>query len=310
MNDHRAIIANAGKVAVLMGGRSAERAVSLKSGAAVHNALQRAGVDAVVVDWQGDLHQLIKSRPDRVFIALHGRGGEDGCVQGTLEVLGVPYTGSGVLGCALAMDKVRSKQVWRANHLPTPDSLVAAGDNLEAAVNNQLGWPVMVKPTREGSSIGISKVERAEDLAAAIKLAKQYDSCVLIERFVRGSEYTLGIVAEQALPIIKLETPRTFYDYEAKYHATDTRYLCPAGLSEAAEQHFRELGLAAFDALGASGWGRVDFMVDSEDQPWLIELNTVPGMTDHSLVPMAAHHAGTSFEALVLDILSTSFRAP
>jgi D-alanine-D-alanine ligase len=303
------IVAEAGRVAVLMGGRSAEREVSLRSGNAVLEALRGAGVDAVSVDWEFDLEaQLRAERPDRAFIALHGRGGEDGCVQGALEVFGIPYTGSGVLGCALAMDKVRSKQIWRACDLPTPAFSLATED-LNKRVTTELGWPVMVKPAREGSSIGISKVERLEDLALAISTAKEYDSTVMIERFVHGAEFTLAIVGRQTLPLIRLETPRIFYDYEAKYHANDTRYLCPAGLSADRERAIAELGLAAFDALGASGWGRVDFMIDDDNRPWLIELNTVPGMTDHSLVPMAARHAGLSFETLVLDILATSFQA-
>jgi D-alanine-D-alanine ligase len=301
------IVAEAGRVVVLMGGRSAERAVSLRSGSAVLDALRGAGVDAVPVDWQFDLEAKLRAeRPDRAFIALHGRGGEDGCVQGALEVLGIPYTGSGVLGCALAMDKVRSKQIWQACNLPTPEFLLAT-DDVTDLVATELGWPVMVKPVREGSSIGISKVERAEELALAIVAAKEYDSAVMVERFVLGAEFTLSIVGGQTLPLIRLETPRAFYDYEAKYHANDTRYLCPAGLSADREREIARLGLAAFEALGASGWGRVDFMVDNEDRPWLIELNTVPGMTDHSLVPMAARHAGLSFETLVLSILATSF---
>lgn len=302
------IVARAGRVAVLMGGHSAERTISLRSGQAVFEALIRSGIDAVAIDWQSELaSQLSAERPDRVFIALHGRGGEDGCVQGALDVLGIPYTGSGVLGCALAMDKVRSKQVWHACNLPTPEFLLA-GDNDVDLVKSLLGWPVMVKPVNEGSSIGISKVGSSEELKKAIDVARKYDPAVLIERWIDGAEYTLSIVAGQALPLIRLETPREFYDYEAKYHATDTRYLCPAGLPKSREEELSRIGLAAFDALAASGWGRVDFMVDRFDRPWLIELNTVPGMTDHSLVPMAAKHAGVSFEELVLRILATSFR--
>lgn len=303
------IVAKAGRVAVLMGGRSAERSVSLRSGQAVLEALIRSGIDAVAIDWQFDLaSQLDAARPDRAFIALHGRGGEDGCVQGALDVLEIPYTGSGVLGSALAMDKVRSKQVWRACNLPTPDFLLAGDKDLDSQVTSLLGWPVMVKPVNEGSSIGISKVFAREELAKAIDVASKFDPSVLIEQWIDGPEYTLSIVAGQALPLIKLETPREFYDYEAKYHADDTRYICPAGLPNSREEEIAKIGLAAFDALGASGWGRVDFMVDRYHRPWLIELNTVPGMTDHSLVPMAAKHAGVSFEELVLRILATSFR--
>ncbi|MSR13110.1 MAG: D-alanine--D-alanine ligase [Gammaproteobacteria bacterium] len=306
------IVERAGRVVVLMGGHTAERAVSLRSGQAVLEALLGAGVEATAIDWQSsDLEARLRAvRPDRVFIALHGRGGEDGCVQGALEVLGIPYTGSGVLGCALAMDKVRSKQVWLACELPTPPYLVAEGDDIVDKVTATLGWPVIVKPVREGSSIGISIVAGGEDLAGAIATSKIYDQSVLIERFIEGSEYTLAIMGERALPLIKLETPRQFYDYEAKYHANDTRYHCPSGLPAASEAEIATIGLAAFKALGARGWGRVDFMVDHAGQPWLIELNTVPGMTDHSLVPMAARRVGLSMEALVLTILATSFDLP
>jgi D-alanine-D-alanine ligase len=308
-SERRRVVACAGRVIVLMGGKSAERAVSLRSGASVLAALRSAGVDAVAVDWQSDLlEQLASARADRVFIALHGRGGEDGCVQGALEVAGIPYTGSGVLGCALAMDKVRAKQVWRACGLPTPEFRLATdGVPLDETLT-ALGLPLMVKPAREGSSIGVAKVERAVDLVGAVADARRFDHDVLLERFVAGGEYTLSIVGGRALPIIKLETPRAFYDYEAKYHADSTRYLCPAGLTAAQEQSFAALGLRAFAALGAYGWGRVDFMVDADGAPWLIELNTVPGMTDHSLVPMAARRAGWSFEDLVIEILATSFR--
>ena len=301
--------ARAGRVAVLMGGQSAEREVSLRSGSAVLNSLRKLGCDAIGIDWRNDLlESLIASRPDRVFIALHGRGGEDGCLQGALEVASIPYTGSGVLGCALSMDKVRSKQIWQSENLPTPDFVLAA-ESLEVdKIIDRLGLPVMVKPAREGSSIGISLVENREDLPAAVALARSFDHSVLVEACVKGGEYTLSIVDDVALPVIKLETPRKFYDYEAKYHSDTTRYLCPAGLSETQERLLIDYGLAAFRALDAQGWARVDFMLDDAGQPWLIELNAVPGMTDHSLVPMAARQAGWSYEYLVLRILNSSFR--
>jgi len=304
------IVAAAGGVAVLMGGPSAERAVSLKSGAAVVAALQRAGVDAWGVDWQGDLMGLLAARrPDRVFIALHGRGGEDGQVQGALQIAGIPYTGSGVLGCALSMDKIRSKWIWSNLGLPTPDFVVLeAGDAVDAArLVERLGLPLVVKPSREGSSIGVSKVERMEEVAGAIAHARRFDTQVLAERWITGGEYTLSIVDGVSLPMIKLETPHAFYDYEAKYLADTTRYLCPCGLPEAVEHATADVARRAFAALGASGWGRVDFMFDRDHKPWLIELNSVPGMTDHSLVPMAAAQYGWSFEALVLRILRSSF---
>lgn len=304
------ILAQVGRVAVLMGGHSAEREVSLKSGSAVLAALQRKGVDTIGVIWDGELlADLAAARPDRVFIALHGRGGEDGHVQGALEIAGIPYTGSGVLGCALSMDKVRSKWIWQCHGLPTPAFALAHAGEDHAAICGELGLPLVVKPAHEGSSIGVSKVERAAQLAAAITLARRYDEVVLIEQWITGGEYTLGVLEGRALPLIKLETPRQFYDYEAKYLADSTRYLCPCGLPEQREREFAALGLQAFAVLGAAGWGRVDFMVDADGRPWLIELNTVPGMTDHSLVPMAAAATGMSFDDLAVRILGTSLQA-
>lgn len=304
------IVAAAGGVAVMMGGTSAERAVSLKSGAAVLAALQRVGVEAWGIDWQGDLTTAFAARrPARVFIALHGRGGEDGQIQGALQVAGIPYTGSGVLGCALSMDKIRSKWIWHSLGLPTPDFVVIEReDDVEpASLVARLGLPLVVKPSREGSSIGVSKVETLAELPAAVALARRHDAQVLAERWITGGEYTLSVVGGIALPMIKLETPRQFYDYEAKYQSDSTRYLCPCGLPAGVEAAAADIALRAFAALGASGWGRVDFMFDTELQPWLIELNSVPGMTDHSLVPMAAARYGWSFEQLVLRILQTSF---
>lgn len=299
-----------GKVAVLMGGRSAERAVSLNSGGAVLKALLAQGVDAHGVDTDRPdlLGDLARGGFERAFIALHGRGGEDGVIQGALEVIGLPYTGSGVLGSALSMDKVRSKRVWQGAGLPTPPyAVLRESADLNAA--KDLGFPLMIKPAREGSSIGMSKVEQASDLEAAWLAAAGYDHEVLAERWITGGEYTAALLAGDALPLIRLETPRSFYDYEAKYQADSTRYLCPCGLSAESEGRLQALAATAFEALGAGGWGRVDFMVDGEDRPWLIEANTVPGMTDHSLVPMAARAAGIDFEQLVWRILETAVRA-
>ncbi len=302
-------IARFGKVAVLFGGTSAEREVSLKSGRAVLEALQRQGVDAHGVDVVDNtiLGTLRSGGFARVFIVLHGRGGEDGVIQGALETLGLPYTGSGVLGSALGMDKVRTKQIWQAAGLPTPKFLVLEDEADLGRVEVELGFPVMIKPAHEGSSIGMSKVERAEDLPAAWAAAMQYDRAVLAERWIAGREYTASMLGEQALPLIRLETSHAFYDYQAKYFADDTRYHCPCGLSEAEESQLRALAQRAFRAVAASGWGRVDFMCDRNGQPYLIEVNTVPGMTDHSLVPMAARAAGIDFDALVLRILEDSF---
>jgi D-alanine-D-alanine ligase len=295
-----------GKVALLMGGWSAERAISLKSGTAVLDALRAAGVDAHGIDVDHRVaYALNEGGFDRVFIMLHGRGGEDGSIQGMLEVMGLPYTGSGVLGSALAMDKLRSKQIWRANDLPTPDYVVLESEQDCEHALQQLGLPLIVKPVLEGSSIGMSKVEHQDDLAAALQLAMVCGGSVIAERWITGREYTAAILNRRVLPMIRLETPRQFYDYVAKYEATDTRYICPCGLEPAYEQALADTMLAAFDAVGASGWGRVDFMLDEQNQPWLIEVNTAPGMTDHSLVPMAAKQAGMDFGQLVVEILGS-----
>jgi D-alanine-D-alanine ligase len=298
-----------GKVAVLMGGHSAEREISLQSGSAVLKALRAAGIDAHGLD-AGD-RGLVAALADggyaRVFIALHGRGGEDGVIQGLLDVLGLPYTGSGVLGSALAMDKLRTKQVWDSAGIPTPAfSVLRDAADLDA-VQDTTGFPVIVKPSHEGSSIGISRVETEAGLQAAWQLALRYDTEVLAEQWIEGVEYTAGILATDVLPLIRLETPNTFYDYAAKYEADTTRYLIPCGLDQDLEQQLREHAWAAFRATGASGWGRVDFMLDAAGQPWFIEVNTVPGLTDHSLVPMAAGAAGMDFTRLVCRILETTF---
>jgi D-alanine-D-alanine ligase len=296
-----------GKVAVLMGGWSAERAVSLVSGQAVLRALQGCGVDAHGIDADRQvLSVLANGGFARVFITLHGRGGEDGLIQGALDLLGLPYTGSGVLASALGMDKLRTKQVWRGAGLPTPPwRLVESAAELANAAA-ELGLPLAVKPSREGSSIGVSRVGEPAEFQAAWERAAACASPVLVEPWIQGQEYTGGLLQGETLPLIRLETPREFYDYEAKYHANDTRYLCPCGLPEAREAELRELVCRAFAALDGYGWGRVDLMVDGQGQPWLLEVNTVPGMTDHSLVPMAARVAGLNFEDLVWRILETS----
>ncbi len=299
--------ADFGKVAVLMGGWSAERAVSLKSGAAVLAGLREKGVDAHGVDTGRDICEVLrKGGFDRVFVMLHGRGGEDGVIQGLLETLGLPYTGSGVLGSALAMDKMRSKQLWSALGLPTPAYRQIRGEEDFDDVVEALGFPLMVKPVHEGSSIGISKVEDAAALQPAWALARGFDSVVLAERWIAGKEYTVAVLDAKALPVIRLETPHEIYDYAAKYETDTTGYFIPSGLPAAAESRMQELALQAFHAVGASGWGRVDFMVDAQGQPWLVEVNTVPGMTDHSLVPMAAAAAGMDFPELVWRILCGS----
>jgi D-alanine-D-alanine ligase len=293
-----------GRVGVLFGGRSAEREVSLKSGSMVLAALQRKGVDAHAFDPRDHgLDELFRARFDRVFIALHGRYGEDGTLQGALELAAIPYTGSGVLASALAMDKWRTKLVWQAAGVPTPRYELLSADVDFAAVAKRLGLPIMVKPANEGSSIGMSKVRRAEALEEAYALAANYDPLVIAEQFIDGPELTAGVLGRDALPLIRLETPRDFYDYEAKYVADDTRYICPCGLPADAERAIQRVVVRAFDVLGCRGWGRVDLMVDRAGNPYFLEVNTSPGMTDHSLVPMAARAAGLSFDDLCVRIL-------
>ncbi|MFA5678279.1 MAG: D-alanine--D-alanine ligase [Pseudomonas sp.] len=296
-----------GRVAVLYGGTSAEREVSLKSGAAVLAALQGAGVDAFGIDAGADLpERLIAERPDRVFIALHGRGGEDGSLQGMLECLQIPYTGSGVMASALGMDKLRTKQVWQSIGLPTPAYAVLRDESECAAVVEQLGTPLIIKPIHEGSSIGMAKVHSLAELQSAWQEAQKYDDVALVEQWITGAEFTVGILDRKALPAIRLSTPNTFYDYQAKYLASDTQYQCPCGLSEEREAELADLCLRAFDAVGCRGWGRVDVMQDSDGSFYLLEVNTAPGMTDHSLVPMAAAAAGLNFTDLVLAILASA----
>jgi D-alanine-D-alanine ligase len=290
-----------------MGGRSAEREISLKSGTMVLDALKRSGVDAHAFDPRDHgLEALKAQRFDRAFIALHGRFGEDGTVQGALEYLGIPYTGSGVMASALAMDKWRTKLLWRAAGLPTPDYELMSARTDPAGLAARLGLPLMVKPAREGSSIGMSKVTTIEKISPAYELAARYDDVVIAERFVEGMELTAAILGDEPLPLIRLETPREFYDYEAKYFADDTRYICPCGLPAEQERSVQRMALEAFRVLGCSGWGRVDAMLDRDGKLQLLEVNTIPGMTDHSLVPMAARAKGISFEDLVVRILDTA----
>ena len=296
-----------GKVAVLLGGRSAEREISLRSGNMVLSALKKRGVDAHPFDPRDEgLEQLIAQRFERVFIALHGRFGEDGTVQGALEYLGLPYTGSGVMASALAMDKWRTKLMWQAAGVSTPpfELLTRASDFVR--VGERLGLPLMVKPAREGSSIGMSKVTTIEKIEAAFELATQHDDVVIGERFVEGVEVTAAILGGKALPLIRLETPRVFYDYEAKYFSDDTRYICPSGLPDVQERAIQDAALRAFDLIGCSGWGRVDVMLDRAGTPYLLEINTIPGMTDHSLVPMAARASGIEFDELCMRILESA----
>lgn len=298
-----------GKVAVLMGGESAEREVSLNSGNAVLSGLLRKGVDAHGIDAGRDvLQQLVDGGYERVFIVLHGRGGEDGVIQGGLETLGLPYTGSGVQGSSLGMDKYRCKLLWSGLSLPTPGYLMISKES-GLVVAEELGFPLMVKPVHEGSSIGMAKADTPDELHAAWSAAKKYDGQVMVERWITGQEFTAAILKDQALPLIRLETPHAFYDYEAKYRSDNTSYHCPCGLDSAKEKELQALALEAFHAVGASGWGRVDIMMDQEKQPWLIEVNTVPGMTDHSLVPMAAKQQGLDFDELVWQILATTLES-
>jgi D-alanine-D-alanine ligase len=304
-----------GRVAVLMGGTSSEREVSLDSGRNVLEALIGRGVDAAAVDGIPALVAALTGSPgrrfDRVFNILHGNrgGGEDGVLQGLLEALGVPYTGSGVLGSALSMDKIRTKQVWQSLGLPTPGYVsLERGDDVVAAAH-KLGLPVVVKPACEGSSVGISRCFRDGDLAAAVELAARYEGPMLVEQLIEGDEYTVAILGTEALPSIRIVPAGEYYDYHAKYVAADTQYLCPGAGGEV-EQEFAGLALAAFLAVDCSGWGRVDFMRDRSGRSWLLEVNTAPGMTSHSLVPKAARNRGIEFDDLVWRVLETSLARP
>ncbi|MGV2947174.1 D-alanine--D-alanine ligase [Acinetobacter sp. AGC35] len=293
-----------GKVAVLLGGKSAEREVSLDSGTAVLEALVRSGVNAEAFDPQErSVTELVNY--DRAFIVLHGRGGEDGQIQGALEWLNVPYTGTGVQGSAIGMDKVKTKQVWQGSELPTAPYRIVTKDSDATEIVNALGLPLIIKPVHEGSSIGMSKVEKIEDFAEAIAKATEHDAVVMAEKWITGREYTIVVLNGQALPVIRLEPPQdvAFYDYEAKYQRNDVQYGIPCGLTEAEEQQLKALSLRAFQAVGASGWGRIDAMQDEHGNFWLLEVNTVPGMTSHSLVPKAAAAVGYSFDELCVAIL-------
>lgn len=301
---HSELIDKFGRVAVLHGGLSAEREISLQSGAAVIRALSQEGVDVVPVDIkEKPLEQILAAKADRAFIILHGPGGEDGKMQALLEFLSIPYTGSGVAASALAMDKVRSKQLWTGLGLPTPAFELLNEHSDWSQVYKSLGPEIMVKPCHEGSSIGMTRVTSENELAKAYAQASQYDTTVLAESYISGDEYTVAMLGEQALAPIKLETHQQFYTFNAKYEAEDTRYLCPCGLAQQAEERLKSLALQAFKALGGKGWGRVDVMADQQGNFYLLELNTAPGMTSHSLVPMAAQQAGLSFNELVMAIL-------
>ncbi|AKX51771.1 D-alanine--D-alanine ligase [Thiopseudomonas alkaliphila] len=298
-----------GRVAVLYGGISAEREVSLRSGAAVLAALQTAGVDAFGIDVQADIVRRISAEKiDRAFIVLHGRGGEDGTIQGLLEWAGIPYTGSKVLASALAMDKLRTKQVWSSLGIPTPQHSVLSSVEDCAAAAEKLGFPLIVKPAQEGSSIGMAKVNNLQELEQAWQAARHYDRNVLVEQWITGPEFTIAMLDGEILPPIRLGTNREFYDYEAKYLADDTQYQIPCGLSPEREQELKELTRQACDTLGVTGWGRADVMQDEQGNFWLLEVNTTPGMTDHSLVPMAAKAHGLNFSQLVLTVLASSMK--
>ncbi len=296
-----------GKVAVLMGGQSAEREISLTSGTAVLEALLSQDIDAYRVDTANDVSsQLQNGRFDRAFIVLHGRGGEDGEIQGVLSSLAIPYTGSDMTGAVLSMNKMISKQIWLQQSLPTAQFEQVTVDTDAEILASRLGLPLFIKPVNEGSSIGMSKVNSASELSQAIALATEYDAEVIAEQWIDGEEYTVAILKDTALPTIQLKTPNEFYDFEAKYQSETTEYLCPCGLSEKDELHCQQIALDAFNALRMNGWGRVDFMRDKLGQFYLLEANSIPGMTDHSLVPMAAKEAGLSFTDLVWQILETS----
>lgn len=300
--------ADFGRVAVMLGGHSSEREVSLDTGAAVLSALQSKGVDAHAWDpAEKTMTEFAETGFDRVWIALHGPGGEDGALQGLLQWLGVPYTGSGVMASALAMDKVRSKHLFRAVGIPTPGYAVVKTLDEASVAAEQVGFPLIIKPSGQGSSVGMSKVFDRSELNDAVEVALQYGDTVLLETCVNGDEFTVAVLQGKALPSIRIVTPRVFYDYRAKYESDRTEYICPGTANDEEEAVYTELAVAAFNELGCSGWGRVDFMTGADKQPLVLEVNTVPGMTSHSLVPMAANQDGIDFETLCWRILETSF---
>jgi D-alanine-D-alanine ligase len=302
--------ADFGRVAVMLGGDSSEREVSLDTGTAVLKALLSRGVDAHAWDpADKSMAEFAAAGFDRVWIALHGPGGEDGALQGALQWLNLPYTGSGVMASAIAMDKVRSKHLFRAAGIPTPDYAVASSQAEASVAAEQIGFPLIIKPSGQGSSVGMSKVFDRSELNDAVDLALQYGNEILIEQCITGDEFTVAILQGRALPSIRIVTPRVFYDYRAKYESDRTEYICPGTEDAADEQQYRDLALAAFSELGCEGWGRVDFMTGADRQPLVLEVNTVPGMTSHSLVPMAARESGMGFDELCWRILETSFRA-
>ncbi|MDC9728645.1 MAG: D-alanine--D-alanine ligase [Methyloprofundus sp.] len=302
-------VENFGRVAVLMGGYAAERDISLKSGMAVYDSLIRSGINAIAVDVKKSVLDALRGQDfDSAINVLHGRGGEDGVVQAVLETLNIPYTGSGVLASALSMDKLRTKLCWQGAKLPTPKWYVLQTEQDVERCAQTLNFPVIVKPAEEGSSLGMSRAENKQELLLAWQEAAKYQCDVYAEAWVTGQEYTVGILAGKALPVIRLETPHVFYDFDAKYRANTTQYHCPAGLTVEQESELAALALRACEIIGVSGWSRVDVFIDEQGHRQLIEVNTVPGMTDHSLVPMAAKHAGMSFDELVLRILATSQR--
>ena len=296
-----------GRVVVLMGGSSSECEISLRSGAAVLKALLEAQVDAVGIDVSSDVFERLRAGNfDRAFIALHGSLGEDGCIQGGLDVIGLPYSGSGVLASGICMNKSMTKQIWSGHGIPTPRYRILKDSVDPGALAAEFGLPVILKPVSQGSSIGITKVNTQEEIDTAWEHASSFEGTVIAEQWIEGQEYTVAVLDKHAMPIIRLETPRTFYDFDAKYQSTDTQYHCPSGLPTALESDIKAQVLQAFAATTASGWGRVDLMLDTNEKPWFLEINTVPGMTDHSLVPMAAKAEGIGFVELVLRILETS----
>ena len=300
--------ADFGRVAVMLGGDSSEREVSLDTGAAVLGALQSKGVDAHAWDsGEKSMIEFASAGFDRVWIALHGPGGEDGALQGALQWLDVPYTGSGVMASAVAMDKVRSKHLFEAVGIPTPEYSVARTHAEASVAAEQIGFPLVIKPSGQGSSVGMSKIFERAELNAAIDLALQYGDTVLLERCINGDEFTVAVLQGRALSSIRIVTPRVFYDYRAKYESDRTEYVCKGTANDAEEQRYADLAVAAFNELGCAGWGRVDFMTGADGQPLVLEVNTVPGMTSHSLVPMAARRDGIDFEELCWRILETSF---